>query len=399
MAVLAAQAPPDAGGDGGAFALAVAVCALKDRLDRGGIGDLEVVLSSGDLPSLTTRSATRDVDVRRYVGHRLYSAYRLVGLGAHLRFDWVDSFYLGVRGADFARAVSVVDGADWSNRDGVLAPTSKLVLGIEEREEGTSMPGYSDDLAKTKAVAAGVARLAKDPVTGTLGRAAFNEDLDRHITESVRSGEPLVLVMADVDHFKRINDTHGHQHGDAVLRGVADRLEAVARRKGIVYRYGGEEFAIVLPNHGVEEGIVVAERARNLIAGQPIEGLNVTMSFGVACVTDHATDSNGIVAAADTAMYDAKKKGRNLVRVFGEPEPERQTERKVVRRLPEPDQVTEEQRAELRHRLVRDLPVYCPRDGAPFDVEDATAIGSAGRDFLLICRQCGLLVETQGVDR
>ena len=120
-------------------------------------------------------------------------------------------------------------------------------------------------------------------------------------------------MLADIDHFKKVNDAHGHQAGDAVFRDVAARLESVALGKGRVYRYGGEEITIILRNHSVAEGLAVAERARRHIEKDPIHGISVSMSFGLASFPDHASDAEGLVRCADQALYDAKNRGRKTL--------------------------------------------------------------------------------------
>jgi diguanylate cyclase (GGDEF)-like protein len=276
------------------------------------------------------------------------------------------------------------------------------------------LPGFSESDAQAKAVAAELHRLQesrsvpkapseekrRDPLTDLFDRGVFDADLEQTVQHAAGSHEPLILVMVDVDRFKSVNDSYGHQKGDAVLRGVAAGLEAVARGKGSAYRYGGEELALILPNHTVEEGVAVAERLRRAIEAQPIGQIKVTISLGVACVPLHADNSAGLVGAADEAMYDAKSRGRNLVRVHGEPEPQsRDVPREVARRLPEPGHISDEERAEFRRKVARREGVFCPSDGAPFDIEDVTTIGSVGRDYLLICPHCGIYVDTRGADR
>lgn len=230
----------------------------------------------------------------------------------------------------------------------------------------------------------------RDDLTRLLNRGAFDTALRQVVLEAVQRREPLSLVFADIDHFKRVNDTRGHQAGDAVLLEVASRLVKVAEGKGRVYRYGGEELAILLSNHSGEEALAVAERCRRRIEAEPAAGVAVTMSFGVACVPDHATDGDNLLAAADRALYDAKDRGRNLVRLSGEPDPKQIGPRVPERRAPEPGKLSETQKADLRRKLLRRLPIECPNDGAPFDVHDVSTMDSVGRDFMIVCPECGL---------
>jgi diguanylate cyclase (GGDEF)-like protein len=150
-----------------------------------------------------------------------------------------------------------------------------------------------------------------DFLTNLLSRAAFDRSLALAIAEAGRLNEPLALAMADIDHFKNVNDGKGHQVGDAVLKAVSDRLARVIHHKGQVFRYGGEEFALLLPNHSIQEAIAVAERARVTIESTPaVEGLQVTVSFGIGAFPD-ARDADTLVRAADDALYDSKHRGRN----------------------------------------------------------------------------------------
>lgn len=241
----------------------------------------------------------------------------------------------------------------------------------------------------------------RDDLTQLLTRGAFDADLQTEVAAALRQNQPLSLVFGDIDHFKRVNDTHGHQVGDAVLREVAARLVSVVERKGCVYRYGGEEVAAILRNHSAEEALAVAERCRRQIEKDSVAGVSVSMSFGVACVPDHATDARALVGAADRALYDAKERGRNLVRLFGEPAPLRAGPREPDRKAPEPGRLTDQQKAQFRRNLLRHLAIECPQDGAFFEVHDITGMSDrGGRDFMIVCPECGLtetLPSGQGV--
>lgn len=230
----------------------------------------------------------------------------------------------------------------------------------------------------------------RDGLTQLPDRAEFDAHLASAFDEAVRAQEPLSVVMADVDHFKKVNDSHGHQTGDAVLREVAERLARVARRKGEVFRYGGEEITFVLPNHTAAEAAIVAERARRSVESEPIQSIAVSMSFGVASYVEHAGSPNDLVAAADKALYDAKHRGRNLVRIFGEPEQTQAGPREPDRKAPEPGALSDDQKSDLRKRHLRGERIRCPKDDAFLEVHDATTIGSIGRCFLVMCPACGL---------
>lgn len=149
---------------------------------------------------------------------------------------------------------------------------------------------------------------------------SFDQDLTELARPHQRQGQPLALTMIDLDHFKLVNDRHGHPVGDEVLLGVAEMVVKRLGQKGRAYRYGGEEFALLLPNYSAEEACGLAERIRKDIESAEISSkkLKLTASFGVAAVPDHAADGKTLLLEADQALYRAKHGGRNQVRVSGE---------------------------------------------------------------------------------
>ncbi len=152
-----------------------------------------------------------------------------------------------------------------------------------------------------------------DGLTGLFNRRAFDDLLRRSLATVGRTGNPLALVIVDLDHFKAVNDTHGHDAGDAVLRDFADLLRSVCRPSDLPSRWGGEEFALLLPETGSEEGILVAERLRAAIESHafPAAG-KLTASLGIAVATE-AEDVDAFWKRADEALYRAKEDGRNRV--------------------------------------------------------------------------------------
>lgn len=163
-------------------------------------------------------------------------------------------------------------------------------------------------------------RLARtDALTGLLNRRAFLDALERERSRAERHGGAMSLVLLDVDHFKRINDQHGHAAGDLVLRGIAEALLRVARGSDYVARWGGEEFVLALPQTGGAGALVAAERLRvgvqrALHKVQPGTDLRVTASVGVAS-GESPWGLTPLIASADEAMYLAKQRGRNRVEV------------------------------------------------------------------------------------
>jgi len=161
---------------------------------------------------------------------------------------------------------------------------------------------------------------AHDALTGLWNRGAILDLLKREVSRRQRSGDPLGVIMADIDYFKKINDTHGHLVGDAVLREVTRRLAVGVRPYDAVGRYGGEEFLIVFPGCGAANLIAGAERLRRCIADQPVETsvgqVPVTLSLGLASVEQdqkETLDCEAFLRVADEALYAAKAGGRNRV--------------------------------------------------------------------------------------
>jgi diguanylate cyclase (GGDEF)-like protein len=162
-------------------------------------------------------------------------------------------------------------------------------------------------------------RAVTDELTGLPNRRMFDERLKQHLAECDRFDQALSLVLCDVDHFKRVNDQHGHGAGDLVLAAIARALAHGIRNIDIVARYGGEELAILLPQTPVERAREVAERLRKTVEGLrvPVEGgtISVTASFGVACYPTSGGGRESLFANADRALYAAKDEGRNRVMV------------------------------------------------------------------------------------
>ena len=155
-----------------------------------------------------------------------------------------------------------------------------------------------------------------DSLTGLWNRPMVLKELEGELKRSLREGRPVSVVMADVDHFKNVNDQHGHAAGDHVLRGTAERIVSGLRAHDRVSRYGGEEFLFFLPGADVAAAAIVAERVRAAVCESPIatgeRTVPVTLSLGLA-TTNESTDVEGLIATADAAMYRAKARGRNRV--------------------------------------------------------------------------------------
>jgi two-component system cell cycle response regulator len=155
-----------------------------------------------------------------------------------------------------------------------------------------------------------------DPLTSLRNRRAFDERLSEAFEHARRYERPLSLAIVDVDHFKAINDAHGHDSGDAVLRGVAKLIGSGSRQTDFVARVGGEEFAILLPETALFEALQFGEKLRSSIAAQPILGHEVRVSIGIASFPHSIVPGQAeLFRAADQALYRAKMNGRNRVEI------------------------------------------------------------------------------------
>lgn len=159
----------------------------------------------------------------------------------------------------------------------------------------------------------------RDPLTGVGNRGALDSSLEREVQLAHRQETPLSLLTIDIDHFKRINDEHGHPVGDCVLQSVAAALTNAVRASDLVYRYGGEEFVVLLTNTAAKDAQMVAERIREAVAESDYEceghAIQSTISIGVAALKPRETGES-LFERADDALYEAKHSGRNRVCLF-----------------------------------------------------------------------------------
>jgi len=160
-----------------------------------------------------------------------------------------------------------------------------------------------------------------DPLTGLYNRSRFGEQLEERLDFADRYGAPVSLIMMDIDHFKRVNDTFGHEAGDAVLRQVAAAIQEGVRSTDLCFRYGGEEIALLLPKATDAEARELAQRLRvriaETVAFHKGAEIPVTASFGVATYPDTVRERDKLFPKADEALYRAKAEGRNCVRSAG----------------------------------------------------------------------------------
>jgi diguanylate cyclase (GGDEF)-like protein len=160
----------------------------------------------------------------------------------------------------------------------------------------------------------------RDPLTGAGNREAMDQSLNRETEIARRQQQPLSVLMLDIDHFKGINDTHGHATGDKVLRAIADAIKDRLRNIDQVFRFGGEEFLIVLSNTGRESAALVGERLRNaaLQLTYPVKGNPLALTVSLGCSTLLPGESpDSLLRRADTALYAAKRQGRNRLEMAG----------------------------------------------------------------------------------
>jgi len=164
----------------------------------------------------------------------------------------------------------------------------------------------------------------RDALTNVFNRRYLEETLERELARAERESYPLCLIMMDLDYFKDVNDTHGHEAGDVVLKALAETVMRQSRHGDFVCRYGGEEFVLVMPNIGIETARQRAEELHQIVNSLNIPygnfNLTTTISMGVAAYPEHGKSKEELLRAADRAMYIAKNTGRNRVVVYPEPE-------------------------------------------------------------------------------
>jgi two-component system, cell cycle response regulator len=263
-------------------------------------GQYQILLTDWDMPGMdgpTLCKRVREANLSTYV-------YILL-LTGHLTTDDV-VVGLGAGADDYVRKPA--NQAELLARLSAGSRIVKLEQSLREANEKIQLLSVTDSLA------------------GTFNRRYLNDQLLKEVERARRYGHALAAIMADLDRFKRINDEHGHQTGDEVLRRFADLAKSVIRPSDWIARYGGEEFVIVLPETDAGGAAIVAEKIRAKCADTPmplITGgeLTVTSSFGVAALS--STNPNAAAAAdemlreADAALYNSKHEGRNRVTVAG----------------------------------------------------------------------------------
>ena len=207
----------------------------------------------------------------------------------------------------------LVEGMDSGADDYIVKPFNPFELQVRLRA-ATRIVQLQEDLMLSLRQAQ--SRAKRDELTKLWNRSAILESMDKELERSKREHTSLGVIMADVDHFKQVNDTHGHVVGDRILYRIATSIRQSLRVYDSVGRYGGDEFLAVLANCSEAQTLKLAERVRKAVSAEPhfLSGnrIQCTVSLGVTAVTEpDRTDLSAIIRSADQALYDAKAKGRN----------------------------------------------------------------------------------------
>lgn len=256
-------------------------------------------------------------------GQRIWGGARYVGVEHFGEYKgwWVHNGRR-IEAGEWAAARAIRDGQVTLNEEVAIEcfdGTRRIILNsaMPIRDEGSAIVGaiiVNHDITESKRLEAQLRELVeRDPLTNAHNRRSLHAILDTEIGRARRYRTPLSLIMFDVDHFKQINDEHGHQAGDDVLVAVADIVREELRGPDRLGRWGGEEFLVIAPNTGHYRAGILAERLRLRIAGAVFGStMRVTCSFGV-CEYENGEDADGFVRRADDLMYLAKRRGRNNV--------------------------------------------------------------------------------------
>jgi diguanylate cyclase (GGDEF)-like protein/PAS domain S-box-containing protein len=233
----------------------------------------------------------------------------------------------GMQDKPFYRAMwnTLLAGEHWrgeivnKHKDGSLYHEDLSISPVKNRRgELVNFIGVKQDISQRKALEEMLKKLANtDSLTGLFNRRVFLERLDQESDRISRLGGTAVLLMLDLDFFKRVNDTYGHATGDEVLKRFADIVRKNSRNIDVPARFGGEEFVILLPGTGQDEALVMAERLRRQVSEvvivHPKGIVKITVSIGAALLSSQNTDSELVLNRADSAMYTAKELGRNQI--------------------------------------------------------------------------------------
>lgn len=226
---------------------------------------------------------------------------------------------------------------------------------------------------------------------GLFQKSVFYRSLLTYTAASKESGEPLALLMIDLDELKAINKSYLHAGGDQALQLVAMALKQITGMKGSCYRFGGDEFSLLLPNYSAEEAAALGERIRSQIEASRVgdKQFRITVTIGVASVPTHAKTANELLEKADAALYEAKE-FRNLVRISGEPMPAASGPRVTGRRQPDPNRLSESEAENIRSFYFKRGHGRCPRDESILEIQSIQSDERRTPDLLISCPFCGL---------
>lgn len=201
----------------------------------------------------------------------------------------------------------------------LLFSRSKKLTKTENKQFETLLCGLVHPLRNALLYRTAVDAASKDPLTGVFNRTAMDASITREIDLAKRHGNHLSLLAIDIDHFKKVNDTYGHSMGDCVIKAVAEASSAAVRSSDMVFRFGGEEFLVLLSSTDQEGAELLANRLRQRIEETVIicdgQHISATVSIGVTAMNNDDSQ-NSLFTRADTALYQAKAAGRNCVRSF-----------------------------------------------------------------------------------
>lgn len=264
-------------------------------------------------------------------GRRLAGVPEL-GEGASLRLDALHPAWARDRLEREGLPTALRDGV-WTGEsalvtpDGSEVPVSQVVI---VHRDARGAPAFLSTIARDiselkRAEEALRTQAVRDPLTQLYNRRYMEESLERELSRATRAKHPLGMVMIDLDHFKRVNDTHGHVSGDAMLRALGRLLCSHTRREDVACRYGGEEFALILPSAGLEATLARVDEVRAAARALRVPTATgelplATLSVGVATFPEHGRTADALVRSADRALYFAKASGRDRVAVAVGPE-------------------------------------------------------------------------------
>lgn len=250
------------------------------------------------------RDHTCEIVLNDTKSSRQHSRLRYVNFAAPMETPKVTIEDLGSTNGTYVNGTRIEEPAALKDRD-------KIMIG------STLLGFWLQDESMIRAEQRLIRQATTDALTTLNNRAVFDMELNREFQRAKRYRRDLSLVMFDIDHFKKFNDTYGHQTGDKVLREIGEIVHRNTRIHDIPCRYGGEEFALILPETQLENSLLHSERLRKTVSAHPFNDsetrLSVTISVGVAAVGDSFETADDLIAAADQALYRAKENGRNQV--------------------------------------------------------------------------------------